>query len=127
MKAQTYYELDSDDQFYAKQLGECLNMINFVFTHFPDLRIITKEERKKTGRDNPHGRIFNGNPFTAEQLLDWSKWVDSVVASGNEAIPLQHPAYRQGHAMALKRFREIANAFLDVFNECQLAATGGAE
>jgi hypothetical protein len=112
MTAQTYYTLDEHDQSIAKRLGESLNMIRFVFTHNPELRIVTKEERKKTHADNPHGRIFNGNPFTLEQLQTWSDWVDNVVAKGREAIALQHPAYRKGHAMALDRFREEANEFL---------------
>lgn len=115
MRAQIYYALDSDDQVFAKRLGESLNMIRFVFTHNPELRIITKDERKKTDGDNPHGRIFNGNPFTAEQLKAWSDWVDKVVAKGRESIALQHPAYRSGHSIALDRFREVADDFLAVW------------
>lgn len=119
MKSQIYYTLEPDDQYYVKQLGECLNMIRFVFTHHPELRISTKDERRKTDGHNPHGRIFNGNPFTAEQLQDWSDWVDKVIDKGNESIALQHPAYRTGHAMALIRFREITDDFLYIFHECR--------
>jgi hypothetical protein len=119
MRAQTYYTLDTDDQIFAKRLGESLNMIRFVFTHHPELRIIKKDERKKTDGDNPHGRIFNGNPFTAEQLHAWSVWVDKVVASGRESIALQHPAYRTGHAMALDRFRAEADDFLAAWKAAQ--------
>ena len=115
MTAKTYYTLDTDDQVYAKRLGELLNEIRFVFTHHPELKIVTKEERKKTGRDNPHSRIFNGNPFTEDQLRDWADWVNTVIIKGTEAIALQHPAYREGHRMALDRFRETAEEFLYLF------------
>lgn len=115
MKAQIYYTLDTDDQFFVKQFGDCLNMINFVFTHHPELKPVTKEERKKTKVSaHPHKKIIGGggNPFTAEELRSWSNWVDEVIAKGRESIMLQHPAYRDGHAIALDRFRETADDFL---------------
>jgi hypothetical protein len=122
MKAQIYYTLDTDDQIHAKRLGEDLNMIAFVFTHYPDLRIVklrNAEGKKNKDAHNPHGRIFNGNPFTAVELQAWSDWVDEVIAKGEHAIQFQLPAYRQGHEIALSRFRGDADDFLNLVRETQ--------
>lgn len=126
MKSDIYYTLDTDDQHFAQRLGECLNTIQFVFTHNPELaltrRIKTESGKSKKPKDhyNPHSRIFNGGPFTREQLQEWRDWVEEVLTKGKESIPLQHPAYRQGHAMALDRFRETADEFVTLFHETSL-------
>ena len=119
MKTEIYYSLEADDREFVKQLGECLNTIQFVFTHNPELALTRREltpsgkrRKLKEGHHNPHGVIFNGNPFTAAQLQAWSDWVNKVIAAGKKAVPLQHPAYRQGHEMSLARFRETADAFI---------------
>lgn len=117
MKANTYYTLETNEQIYIKRLGECLNTLSFVFTHHPELKLIKKEERKKTGLDNPHGRIFNGNPFTEADVRAWATWVDALIIQGTESIALQPPAYREGHRMALDRFRETADEFLILFRK----------
>lgn len=130
MKAETYYQLEPDDRDYAKRLGESLNMINFVFTHHPELqrtpRIRTESGKTKKSKDhfNPHSKIFGG-PFTAEDLLVWSEWVNKVIAAGYESIPLQHPAYRQSHQMALERFRQEADEFLHLFEETRTQSLVG--
>jgi len=122
MKAEMHYQLENDDQPFAKQLGECLNTISFVFTHHPELQLIRRQKTstgktrtRKEGEENPHSRLFNGGSFTADQVKAWSDWVDKVIAAGRESITKQHPAYRESHTMALDRFRETADDFLSLF------------
>ena len=118
MTSNVYYCLEADERDYIKRISECLNMVQFVFTHHPELRRQRKEDRKKTHEPaHPHTVIFNNAQFTIEQLHAWSKWIDDIIVKGRESIPLQHPAYREGHEMALARLRETADEFLHLFHE----------
>lgn len=122
MTANIFYTLDTDEAEIIKRITETLNLLQFVFTHFPELRAITKDERKKTHAPaSPHKVIMNRQPFTAEQFDAWSAWIDQIIARGHEALVKQHPAYRDGHKMALARLRLEADDFIEVFRKQEVS------
>ena len=134
MKAEMTYTLETNDGDLRKRLGECLNMLQYVFTHHPELRPVAGDERRKLkATAHPHKVIFNNAQFTSEQVQEWSDWVDKVIEKGREVLEKgskdaqgrthkQHPAYIESHKMALDRFREEADAFLELFHNCHAAA-----
>jgi hypothetical protein len=118
MKRIIHYQLERDDSQIVNRIGETLNMINFVFTHRPELKPMPKQLAKDK-QSHPHKLVMNGAPFTYWDFEDWLDWSWEVIRQGQEVIPLQPEPFREGHAMALKRFEEEREELESLFQRAR--------